>query len=179
MVSQQQESVILEIRKQNLLRIAERRGTKAAVTKDLGYTSPGYLTQMTGDKSGARSGRPITDATARLIEDTYRLPARSMDRPLPDAILAIITPEEAVSPAPKRVLRVRSREGPAAPEVAPETYITAFAAATELVARIAEEHGTVLTPPQWSKIITLVFDDATAHNGVREVYIRTLLDLIK
>lgn len=85
---------VYEARRLNLLELIARlggRGAIATIQKRLGYTWPGFVSQMKS-RPGQYGHRQMTEATARAIEVAFGLPTGSMDKhPLP--------PERSV-PAP-------------------------------------------------------------------------------
>ena len=66
------------LRRENLRALVGERGGLTDLSNKLGYRNPSFLSQMIGPNPS----REITEKTARKIEQTLRLEAGALDRPV-------------------------------------------------------------------------------------------------
>lgn len=152
-----------DYRRENFRRFAEANGGPTAVAKRMGYSNASYVVQMIGPNPM----RPVTERTARRVEEVYNLPTGTMDKPVA-AIPQAAPPKVAV--------------------VAPEPAVVASAPMTskqigelvQLVGRICEIEGATLSTPKFADIVALAVTDAEAHGGqAREDMVKTLVRLAR
>lgn len=87
-------STVYEIRRENLRHLIRQHGN-ASVSHAAGYSSASYVSQMAGRKAQ----RPVTEQTARRIEQSMNLPEFWLDQPR-DPYGNTITHADRKSPPP-------------------------------------------------------------------------------
>lgn len=136
---------VAEIRKENLGRLVPRWGGPISLARRLQW-SGSYLWQLLNAR------RPITEKTARYIEEQLDLPARWMDVPAGE------------SPA----------EGSAAQDIDLELLTTAMLA---VMSALAQYEGAALAPRRLSEVVALVYEQAQRTGSVDKTYLQRLLSL--
>lgn len=154
-----------EIRRENLrLLMKQHHGPKnfAAV---LGYKNGSFLVQM----AGPNPTRPVTENTARTIEEKLGFPPGTMDEPM------------AAADPPRHNVVVRSAgqlASPVAPVVGADMPLVADV--VRLVGQVAEAEKVALPPVKYADLVALAWSDAMEHSGkAREDYVKQLIKLVK
>lgn len=105
--------IMRKIRSDNLDRLAAlpKYGSKAALSRALGYSTPSFLSQITGDSPTAR---PFSETTAREIEVKLDLPRGWMDVDRskgPDSAITVSSVTECI----QRISKIADEMGVALP----------------------------------------------------------------
>lgn len=134
---------IQSIRKKNLKALIAQWEGPTNLAKKLQYSGPSYLSQMIGP------GKPITEKTARYIEQTLELPTGWMDQ------------EHKAKPTNGKVDR------------------DMLANAALHVMSEAADAGLNLSPARMSQLLTFVWECTAQLGKIDDDFIRRLIKLLK
>ena len=142
---------------ENLRRLMREHDGPSALAAKLDYANGSFLVQM----AGPNPSRPITEATARKIEEKLKLPVGYMDEVHEPAATAKVYAMPH-TPAPTN----------AAPMDVSSVVMT--------VMQLLAERGIAQPDPQrFADLVALAFADATEHGGVRRDYLVKLCNLVR
>ena len=167
---------ISDYRRENLRRFTDANGGPTAVAKRLGYSNSSYLVQMIGPNPM----RPVSERTARNVEEKFNLPEGTLDRPAPSIPL-----QAAQRPAnPLPVIEPPAPAAATAPDVAasPGAPISTrqIMDLVQFVGRVCESQGVALSTPKFADILAIAIADAETHGGQpREDTVKTLVRLAR
>lgn len=130
-------------RRASLRLLIKQWGGPTTLAKKLQHKGPSYLSQLVS------GNRPITEKTARGVEDKLGLPGGWMDQ----------DPTERTGQQPRLDTALLSRVLP-------------------LVDETLREVRAVPTTDQRSEIIALVYEDAQAKGGIDEGFLRRIVKLM-
>lgn len=140
-------------RRENLRRLIEANGGPSAVAARLGYSNASYVVQMVGPNPT----RPVTERTVRKVEEVFRLPVLSLDKP--------VSIEFSSS---ERHL------GRSASNMNAEQFVQIINA----VVRVCDEDGANLSYRKFADILSLVVLDVDRwQGGIDDSIVKTLVRL--
>lgn len=141
-------------RREAFKRVAEQRGGVSAVSRELGYKNPSFISQMIGPSPT----REMTEKTARSFESKLGLPRGCLDQG-PEAV------SEPVFTAPA---------------AQPTEMVELVASVIRLVGKACESEGVTPGPEKFASFVALAYLDAVEHNGeMREGYVKQMAHLLK
>lgn len=160
-------------RRENLRRLTSENGGPSAVAKRLGYSNGSFLVQMIGPSPM----RPVSERTARRVEEAFGLPEGTLDRPVPSGPLQV-APRPA-APAPATLPPAFATGEPIAP--APPTMgARQLMDLVQFVGRICESEGINLSTPKFTDVLRIALADAESHGGEpREDIVKSLVHLAR
>lgn len=146
---------ITEVRRANIRGLIAARGGLTKLSKDMGYSNPSFLSQMTGPAPS----REISEKTARKIEKTLALAPGYLDT----------THEEKSAP--------RTSQAPARGS---GDEIAALAAdVIRLVGRACADEAVSLGPDKFSDVVALVLADSFERGKPQPERVKQMLRLLK
>lgn len=142
-----------DYRRENLRRLIAACGGPSAVADRLGYSNASYVVQMTGPNPT----RPVSERTARTVEEVFLLPALSLDEPV--------------------FVEFSSAEKPLDPPT-PSMNAEHFVQIINAVVRVCDEEGANISHRKFADILSLVvLDVGRRKGGVDESMMKTLVRL--
>lgn len=166
---------IQSVRRARLRALVEQKGGPSAVARLMGRHSGAYITQM----CGPHPTRPVSDTTARTIEELFDLPRGWLDAadasttlpPAGSPVYALApasvreTGDFPVSPANAGV------SGPLSQDLVREV--------TRRVLRYCEANNARIPADKLADVVTVVYADASRNGAVQDALVTTLVNLAK
>jgi hypothetical protein len=139
-----------DVRRDNLRHLVRQHDGPAALARRLGYRSAAFIVQM----AGPHPTRPVSERTARGVEEKLGLPAGWLDRP-----------DAAPAPAP-----------PAGKATVDSALVTDV---LRLVAESCEAMGVTLTHAKFADVVSLLYTDAVEEQRLpRAEHVQRLVKLL-
>lgn len=136
-------SKIQEVRRANLRRLLGERGGTTSLAKALGHAGPSYLSQLIS------AARPISEKTARKIEEQLQLPERALDR------------------------------APGEPLPFSGTDRQLLAESVRVVGAELDRVKLKLSPERYARLVALVYESSVHAGGVDAANVAKLIELIQ
>lgn len=134
-----------DLRKKNLKALVQQWEGPTNLAKKLGYQGPSYISQMVS------GNRPITEKTARQIEDRAGLPPAWLDT-------------------------VHTNGGAGRPAVVDTRLISRV---VSTVGTSLEEAGVHLHPNKFAELVAMVYEEAAKTGHVDEQYVQRLINFVR
>ena len=160
---------INEIRRRNLIALEETWGGPTRLAEKLGLSGPSYLSQMTRPplsgseqkkKKNNKTGRMISEHTARKFEQALSLPRGWMDQ--------------------DHSKTADGQERRASNEAALFVQGDLLGAVIAALFKVEKEEKLVIAPAKKGRAAALIYQDALAHGGQISIdYVRKIIGLLR